>query len=392
MTSSKSISNRLLILNALSDSPFLIQNLSECDDTNVLLQILNSNSNKFDVGTAGSSMRFLTAYLSKIVGEWYLTGNIRMKQRPIGILVDAINKLGGHIEYAEKEGFPPLKIFGSALVGGEIELDSDISSQFVSALLMIGPSMQKGLIIKLMGFVTSEPYIQMTLSLMKKFGIKYKWENNVIQVLPCEYHPVPITVEGDWSSSAYWFEIVALSSENSTVLLKGLEQKSIQGDAKVLKLFKYLGVHGNFSSDGLHLEKRGTIVKNFKYDFRNFPDLAQTFAVTCTFLGIPFIFIGLHTLKIKETDRISALVNELRKFGFDIKSNNFDNLYWDGTKIEKHSNIIVETCNDHRKAMSFAPVAKKKKKLVIKNTEIVTKSYPEYWKDLKKIGFKVKEV
>lgn len=378
---SKSISNRLLILNALSNSPNKIENLSDCDDTKVLLQALNSIDNQFDIGASGSAMRFLTAYLSIKSGEWILTGNDRMKQRPIGILADAIKNLGGRIEYIDKEGFPPLKIFGNKLNGGEIELSGDVSSQYLSALLMIAPTMRKELTIYLKGKITSEPYIRMTLALMKKFGIDFIWKGNKIRITPSDYKPVPAKVESDWSAASYWYEMMALSNSKSVIYLNGLEECSLQGDSIVFDLFKQFGVQSDFTSQGLRLEKRGNILKNFNYDFANNPDLAQTFAVTCAFLDIPFQFTGLHTLKIKETDRISALVNELRKFGFNIKSNNLDNLWWDGSKTEKQSNICVQTYNDHRMAMAFAPAMLKTEPFEIENREVVSKSYPGYWRE-----------
>ena len=382
LPASKSISNRLLILNALSNSPYPIKNLSDCDDTIVLQKILNSNENRFDIGTAGTAMRFLTAYLSTIVGEWHLTGDNRMKQRPISILVEAINNLGGRIEYTENEGFPPLRIFGTALQGGEVEIQGNVSSQYISALLMIAPTMQKGVKIIIKGKISSIPYIYMTLSLMKQFGIDYSWGKNIIYVPACEYIPIQTTVESDWSAASYWFEIVALSKDKHTIFLKGLEKNSIQGDAIISDFFNRLGVKSSFTENGLRLERSGSAVKYFRQDFTNYPDLAQTIAVTCAFLNIPFTLTGLETLKIKETDRITALTTELRKFGFDIKTNNSDNLFWNGTKIEKQSNICLNSYNDHRMVMSFAPAALKTEPFEIDNPDVVLKSYPGFWEDL----------
>jgi len=385
LPASKSISNRALILNALSYCPYSINNLSDCNDTKVLFDALVSNENKFDIEGTGTAMRFLTAYFSKIVGEWYITGDARMKQRPIGVLVDAINRLGGRIEYTENEGYPPLKIFGSALVGGEIEIEGDTSSQFISSLLMIAPTMEKGLTLNIKGKIISKPYINMTLALMKKFGVAFSWKGNVINVPPDSYIPIPIMVESDWSAASYWFEIMALSNDNNIFYLKGLEKNSIQGDSIVVELFKQFGVMSKFSHHGLKLEKNGTNIKKFRYDFSDNPDLTQTFAVTCAFLNIPFIFTGLQTLKIKESDRISALTNELRKFGYDVKNNNSDSLWWDGTKIEKQKNIQVETYNDHRMALAFAPALLKTDPFEIINPNIVMKSYPSFWDDFKKV-------
>lgn len=385
LPSSKSISNRLLILNALSKNPFPIENLSICDDTQILFKVLNSTENQFDISAAGSAMRFLTAYLSITPGEWLITGNERMKQRPIGILVDAINNIGGRIEYVEKEGYPPLKIFGGELTGEEIELTANVSSQYISALLMIAPKMKNGLTIRLIGKITSEPYIQMTLSLLKIFGVSFIQIDNVIHVYPCEYKPVPIKVESDWSAASYWFEFMALSKGDIEIYLKGLEKNSLQGDSIVAEIFKLFGVQSTFTSEGLQLKKSGTVVKNFSCKFTNNPDLVQTFAVTCAFLDIPFQFTGLQTLRIKETDRIAALLNELRKFGFDVKSNNIDNLFWNGDKITKQSNICVETYNDHRMIMAFAPAILKTTSFEIENRVGVGKSYPGFWEEFDKM-------
>ena len=391
LPSSKSISNRLLILNALSYSPYPIKNLSESDDTNAMFKVLNSNTNNFDVGAAGTSMRFLTAYLSKIMGEWTITGSERMKQRPIKILVDALNNLGGKIDYLEKEGYPPLKISGSALTGGELELAGDVSSQYISALLMIAPEMENGLTLRLKGKITSAPYIQLTLKLMEQFGVKSKWNNDTIIIPPSVYKPTSTKVEADWSAASYWFEIMALSSGDSAICLKGLNKYSFQGDAVVAKLFNQLGVQSKFTSQGLQLTKTKSKVKNFKYDFTNEPDLAQTFAVTCAFLDIPFHLTGLHTLTIKETDRISALVHELSKFGFNIKTNGSDNIFWEGDKTTPQSDIKIDTYKDHRMCMAFAPAVLKTQQLTINDYMVVTKSYPKFWEDLEKAGIVIME-
>ncbi len=391
LPASKSISNRLLILNALSYSFYKIENLSNSDDTKAMVQAINSNTNHFDIGAAGTTMRFLTAYLSKIVGEWTITGSERMKQRPIGILVEALNKLGGKIEYIEAEGYPPLRIYGSALKGGKLDLQGNISSQYVSALLMIAPYMEEGLQLRLIGEITSLPYINLTLKLMELFGVKCKWQNNIITVPPAEYKPVQVKVEADWSAASYWYEIVALSKPGDSVILKGLEQSSRQGDAAVASLFNQLGVESKFTAEGLKLINTGERKSHFLYDFSNEPDLAQTFAVSCAFLNITFEFQGLHTLKIKETDRIKALINEASKFGYQFESNNDSNLSWKGEKTLPEDNIVVETYKDHRMAMAFAPAVIKSKAFNIADPMVVTKSYPSYWDDLKKAGFDISE-
>ena len=391
LPTSKSISNRLLVLNALSYNPHPIKNLSDSDDTDVMLKAFNSNSNHFDVGAAGTTMRFLTAYLSKIVGEWTITGSERMKERPIHVLVDAINSLGGKIEYIEKEGFPPLRIFGSALVGGELAIPGDVSSQYISALLMIAPYMEKGLTLHLTGQITSRPYIHLTLKLMEMYGVKCDWQNNTIKIPRADYKAVEAKVEGDWSAASYWFEIIALGNPGDSVTLKGLDRYSWQGDSAVAELFKKLGVQSKFTKKGLILTNSGAPTShNFKHDFTNEPDLAQTFAVTACFLNIPFHFTGLHTLKIKETDRITALVDELAKFGFVLTTNNKDNLVWKGEKTTPLENIEVATYKDHRMAMAFAPAALKHQPFNIADEQVVTKSYPNFWNHLEKAGFDVK--
>ncbi len=389
LPTSKSISNRLLILNALSYSPHPIKNLSDSDDTKAMTNVFNSNSNDFDIGAAGTTMRFLTAYLSKIVGEWTITGSERMKQRPIHILVDAINSLGGKIEYMEKEGFPPLRIFGSALQGGKLEISGSVSSQYISALLMIAPYMENGLTLKLIGEITSRPYIILTLRQMESFGVKCEWKDNIIKIPRKDYTPIPTKVEADWSAASYWYEIIALGQKGESLILKGLDRYSWQGDSEVKNIFNSLGVQSKFTKKGLEITNIGTDNKHFKYDFSNEPDLAQTLAVTCAFLGISFNFTGLHTLKIKETDRIEALIIELGKFGYKVTTNGKDNLVWDGTKTEPADKIEVKTYEDHRMAMSFAPASLKTAPFTILDEGVVTKSYPSFWEHIEMAGFEV---
>ena len=387
LPSSKSISNRLLVLNALSYSSYPVQNLSDSDDTKAMLSVFDSNGNVFDVGAAGTTMRFLTAYLSKIAGEWVITGSERMKQRPISVLVDALVKLGARIEYIETTGYPPLRIFGSALVGGDIELPGNISSQYISALLMVGPTMEKGLKLTLEGNITSKPYITLTLKLMEKYGVICKWNDNVIEVPAAGYIPTATKVESDWSAASYWFEMVALGQKGDSVCLKGLDNNSWQGDSKVAELFKPLGVEHEFTSNGLTIVNTGLKCSRFTHDFTKEPDLAQTFAVTCALLDVPFHFTGLHTLKIKETDRISALTVELAKLGFALKTNNTDDLSWDGKKDSPQRAIEIYTYKDHRMAMAFAPAALKIGEVKILDHMVVTKSYPGFWNDLREAGF-----
>mgnify|MGYP000664770567 FL=1 len=389
LPASKSICNRALILNALSYSPYEIQNLSDCDDTDVMVKALNSNDSHFDVKAAGTAMRFLTAFLSKVVGEWTITGTERMKNRPIRILVDALNAVGAKIEYLEKEGFPPLRIMGSALQGGEISLDGGVSSQYISALLMIAPLMEKGLTLHLQGKVISKPYIHLTLQLMKQYGVESEWVGSTIKVAPQSYRPLPYTVESDWSAASYWYEMMALSQQ-AEIELKGLFKESLQGDAAGAKLFAQLGVATDYKAGGVVLRKNGNVCQKLIYDFVNEPDLAQTFVTTCVFMDIPFRFTGLQSLKIKETDRIEALKCELRKLGYVLTDTNGSILEWNGERCEPEAHPVITTYEDHRMAMAFAPASLVRKEgIEIAHPEVVSKSYPHFWENLESAGFVV---
>jgi 3-phosphoshikimate 1-carboxyvinyltransferase len=383
LPSSKSISNRALILDALSYSPYEIENLAECDDTNVLVNALDSNDTTFDIGAAGTAMRFLTAFLSKTVGEWVITGSERMKQRPIKLLVDALNSLGAKIEYLEKEGFPPLKIYGSALTGGEILLNGGVSSQYISALMMVAPLMQNGLKIILEGEVISAPYIRMTLDMMDEYGVEVEFVDHVISIAPQEYTPVTFKVESDWSAASYWYEVLSLVGSGGIYLI-GLQQDSYQGDSKVAALFEQLGVKTDYLTDGALLTPNGQQTDRFEYDFSDQPDLAQTFAVTCCLKAIPFEFRGLQTLKIKETNRVAALMNELRKLGFVLVEPEEGMLAWEGEKCEVPETISIATYEDHRMAMAFSPAAIITP-IIIEHPQVVTKSYPSFWTDFDKL-------
>ncbi len=383
LPASKSISNRALILNALAGSNYDIRNLSDSNDTKVLQNALDSNDTDFDIGAAGTSMRFLTAFLSKTVGKWTITGSARMKQRPIKILVEALNSLGAKIRYIEKEGFPPLEIYGSALKGGEIHLEGNVSSQYISALLMIAPYMQEGLKIILKGDIISRPYIRMTLEMMKEYGVEAYFTGNIIDVKPQIYHPVRFTVESDWSAASYWYEILSIAEEGNFIL-RGLKRESYQGDSKVAEIFSCLGVNTEYMEDGVRLSKSNKVAIEIEYNFINQPDLAQTLAVTCCIKNIPFLFKGLQSLKIKETDRIAALINELRKFGYVLNEPAEGSLAWRGERCEPQKEISIATYEDHRMAMAFAPVALTRT-IEIEHPEVVSKSYPGFWEDLEKI-------
>jgi len=394
LPSSKSISNRALIINALSYSPYPLLNLSDSDDTKVLSAALNSNNNKFDIGHAGTAMRFLTAFLAKIVGEWEVTGSERMQQRPISILVDALNSLGGQIEYIKNDGFPPLKILGSRLIGKTIELDGSVSSQYISALLLIAPTIENGLTLKLKGEITSRSYIDLTLKLMAKFGIQFRWEENEITVPQQNYLPRDFTVEADWSGASYWYEILSLCNSGE-ILLKNLQLASLQGDANIADWFVQFGVISTQKTDGVLLSKKeNSSPEKLIHDFIENPDVAQTMACLCVAKKIPFLFSGLKTLKIKETDRISALQNEMAKFGAELTEPNEGELAWDG-KINQNIHIenpVIETYHDHRMALAFAPIALSGLSLKINDPMVITKSYPGFWEDLKTAGFTVKEI
>lgn len=393
LPSSKSISNRVLIINALSYSPFEIKNLSDSDDSIVLEQALNSNRSAFDIGHAGTAMRFLTAFLSKIAGEWVVTGSERMKQRPIGILVDALNELGAKIEYMENEGFPPLRIYGSHLKGKTLEIDGSISSQYISALLMIAPVMEDGLTLRFKGDVTSQPYIDMTLSLMKEFGVQHFRKNNEIHVPEQRYLPVEYTVEADWSGASYWYEIMALAG-SGTIFLENLKLNSLQGDAQIAPWFEKFGIVSEQKENGVMIScSRKITPAKLETDFVENPDIAQTMACLCVASGIPFYFKGLKTLKIKETDRVAALIQELKKFGALLTEPQPGELQWDG-KIGNEpatSTPLIQTYHDHRMALAFAPMALAGAPVVIEDAAVITKSYPRYWQDLSMAGFQVAE-
>lgn len=391
LPASKSISNRALILNALSLSPSPIENLSDSDDTKVMIEAFNTETNLIDVKAAGTSMRFLTAFLAITPGDWIITGTERMQERPINILVDALVSLGARISYLSNVGYPPLKIKGTALEGGEIYLSGDVSSQFISALLMIAPTMTKGLKIHLEGEIISKPYIKLTLGMMAQFGVKAHWDDRIIRIHTEEYKPAHYTVESDWSGASYWYEIAALC-DNARIELKGLFKGSMQGDSKVAELFTDLGVLTEYTNDGVILTKSNRVTRKMFHNFIDEPDLAQTFVVTCCMMNIPFMFTGLQSLKIKETDRIEALKTEMRKLGYLIYDSQNSILEWNGERIvPEDKEPVISTYEDHRMAMAFAPAAVKLGNISIDHPQVVTKSYPNFWKDLQSVGFTIEE-
>jgi len=390
LTASKSISNRVLIIRALCDEPFEIQNLASANDTILLEKLLNTFPGILNAEDAGTAFRFLTAYLSQKPGQWFLTGTDRMKERPIGILADALRKIGAEISYDEKENFPPLKISGKKLNGGSVEMDGSTSSQFISALLLIAPTLGNGLTIKLTGEISSRPYIDMTLKLMNEFGVIHTWNENVLSVKQQKYVSKNILIESDWSAASYWYEMAALS-DNVDLTLTGLDKNSSQGDAVIAEMMKQFGVVTSFSNDGIRLSKTSVILpQKFSYDFQSCRDLVQTMAVTCVALGVKAEFRGVKNLRIKETDRLLAMQSEFRKVGSTSIISDFGFEILDSQLRTPDSKL--QTYIDHRMAMSFAPLAIKLGEVEIENPVVVKKSYPEFWNDLKSVGFEIEKI
>lgn len=395
LPSSKSISNRALIIRALSGSSMPIDNISDCDDSRVVEDALMHMPHVIDIKAAGTAMRFMTSLLCTVGGEHIITGTERMRNRPIAVLVDALRSLGADISYAEKEGFPPLRIRGGELAGGCLALPGNVSSQYISSLLMIAPTLKHGLVLELTGEIISRPYIDMTLAIMRQFGARARWNGDKqIRVEAVPYSPIHYYIESDWSAASYWYEIVALApNEDVCITLPGLFRESLQGDSAIARMFCDLGVETIYEDNRVRLCKTGHKVKEFIQDMVNQPDLAQTMAVTCCMLGIPFKLYGLQTLRIKETDRIAALQKELGKLGYTIYAEGDDILSWNGEKAEEAKDLDatgIDTYEDHRMAMAFAPIALKRSNIIINNPEVVSKSYPNFWQDLEKCGFKTK--
>ncbi|MDO4160754.1 MAG: 3-phosphoshikimate 1-carboxyvinyltransferase [Prevotellaceae bacterium] len=406
LPASKSISNRALIIHALAmgdnidcSEDTLPENLSDCDDTDVIIRALKDMPETIDIKAAGTAMRFMTAYLSVTQGEHTLTGTERMKHRPISILVDALRRLGADISYEGEEGFPPLRIKGGGLQGGYIDIPGNVSSQYISALLMIGPMLAEGLTLRLTGEIISRPYIDLTLCTMRDYGADVDWtDNDTIRVEPTQYKPRPFFIENDWSAASYWYEMLVIANDpEAEVKLTGLTDGSRQGDSVVKYLFSVLGVKTIFGTKEkglpttITLKRVGYLPERMDYDFINQPDMAQTFVVCCALMNIPFRFTGLSSLKIKETDRIKALKIELRKLGYIIREENSGELSWDGERCEPDEDIAIDTYEDHRMAMAFAPAAIVKPGLKINNPQVVSKSYPHFWDDLRKAGFTIEE-
>ncbi len=389
LASSKSESNRALIINALSGFKGDLQNLSTARDTQTMIRLLKSDEQVADVIDAGTTMRFLTAYFTATNQNKIMTGTPRMCERPIGILVEALRTVGAEIDYLQKEGYPPLHIKGLAnQQTNEITIRGDVSSQYISALLMIAPTLPKGLVINLTGDLGSIPYIKMTLAQMQAFGVETEanWEQKVIKVLPQVYEPTSYQIESDWSGASYWYSVVALSAfEDTQVELLGLKENSLQGDSAIVNIMEVLGVKSTFTPNGVLLTKIRA-QQTLNWDFTNCPDLAQTVAVVCVAKGIEATFTGIESLKIKETDRILALQNELKKFGgtlTEVVTNTAYKVAGSGFEFGS-ADISIATYDDHRMAMAFAPLAMLTD-VTIEEPHVVVKSYPSFWDDLSKV-------
>ena len=408
LPASKSISNRVLLIHALAKGGGEIENLSTCDDAQVMKRALKEMPEVIDVEGAGTAMRFLTAYLSMQTerpyslthaGTHILTGSERMKQRPIGVLVDALRRLGARIEYLEREGFPPLRITEGDLSGGKMEMRADISSQYISAILMIAPLLPGGLELHLTGDIMSRPYIDLTLCVMRDFGARADWTDmHTIKVEPGAYKNRSFAIESDWTAASYWYELVALSrSDDTQICLQGLIDGSRQGDAVVRYLFSMMGVKTKIGTatqgvpTTVTLKKGNHHLPRMDYDFTNQPDIAQTVIVTCCLSNTPFHFKGLETLRIKESNRIKALKNELRKLGYVVETNETGELTWDGQRTQPMDDPIIETYNDHRMALAFAPACMTMPSISIDHPEVVSKSYPDFWAHLQQAGIEIFE-
>jgi 3-phosphoshikimate 1-carboxyvinyltransferase len=390
ITGSKSETNRLLLLQALFRN-ITLANTSNSDDSEVMQKALKGNDEIVDIHHAGTAMRFLTAYFAVNEGrEVVLTGSPRMKERPIKVLVEALQQLGAQISYENEEGFPPIRIKGQKITASKVSIPANVSSQYISALLLIAPKLQNGIEITLVGEITSIPYIKMTLALLNDLNIQTSFEGNVITVSPkLEVESKVMTVESDWSSASYFFSLAALSDE-ATIALTSYKETSLQGDSALVEIYSKMGVETHFEENKITLVKKPNFnFESVNFDLNNTPDIAQTIVVTCLGLGIGCHLTGLHTLKIKETDRLEALRIELTKLGANISVTN-DSLTLVASN-DINSNVKIATYNDHRMAMAFAPLALKVP-IIIENAEVVSKSYPDFWVDLARLGFQAIEM
>jgi 3-phosphoshikimate 1-carboxyvinyltransferase len=396
LAGSKSISNRVLIIQALCNTDFNIDALANANDTELLSHLLKSNDEVLDAGPAGTTFRFMTAYLTLFGGNRILTGSERMKQRPIKVLVDACRKLGATIHYLENEGFPPLNIVSGTITGGkQLAIPANTSSQYISALLLIAPILPGGLSLELTGKIVSRPYIEMTLGLMQYFGISHKWENQVIVIEEQPYQAKSFTVEADWSAASYYYSLAAMSDQ-ADICLNGLFENSLQGDSALINIFDSFGVKTYFTERGIRIVKDQAVIPDtFHYDFILCPDLAQTLAVVCAGLGTKGYFSGLETLRIKETDRIQALENEISKGGCHISLFSTDaftgkEIFEVSGKFESSDIPVFKTYEDHRMAMAFAPLALLMP-IEIEEPMVVIKSYPDFWTDFQHLGLRIND-
>ena len=400
---SKSISNRALIIKALSGASFELSRLANADDTKTLERLISQEEDVYDAGPAGTTYRFMTAYLALKEGTQVLTGSERMKERPIGVLVDALNTLGADIEYVEKEGYPPLKINSPKEIGkvNKLAIPASVSSQYISALLMVAPLLSEGLTLELTGKIVSRPYIQMTLNLMQEFGVTHTWDGNLIDIRPQEYVGKDFKVEADWSAASYYYALAAFSEGTLDLQLNGLFEKSVQGDSVLSEMCKQFGIVSTFNAEGVKLTApEGVQVPElFEWDFLECPDIAQTLAAVCSGLGCNGLFTGLETLKIKETDRVAAMKAELGKLGayfgalpakFAPKTGQ-EYYMAEGLAKQPDAMPIFATYHDHRMAMALAPLAMLVGTVGIDSPLVVGKSYPAFWSDFEKLGFKVVE-
>ena len=398
ITGSKSETNRLLLLQALYPN-ITLENTSNSDDSEVMSSALSTNNQQptttnetINIHHAGTAMRFLTAYFASQENRIVtLTGSSRMKERPIKILVEALQQLGAKIDYLENDGFPSIKITGQKLTNNKVSLPANVSSQYISALLLIAPKLQNGLELTLIGEITSIPYIKMTLNLLQEIGVETAFVGNIISVNSKTQNPIPqtLTVESDWSSASYFYSIIALSEAGSQITLSSYKQNSLQGDSALVEIYKKLGVETHFDGNKMSLVKQPNFkIQTLNLDLNNTPDIAQTIVVTCLGLEIGCHLTGLHTLKIKETDRLEALKTELSKLGASISVTDESLTLAPSNKI--NPNQTIATYNDHRMAMAFAPLALKTN-INIENAEVVSKSYPDFWNDLKDLGFEISE-
>ena len=376
-------------MQALSDGAVRVDNISDAADTVTLNSILSGKSPELvDIGPAGTAMRFLTAFYSVKDSEHTLTGSARMKQRPIGILVDALRTLGADIQYLEKEGFPPLKIKGPlSQKTKEVRIKGNISSQYISALLLIAPKLEQGLNLVIEGELTSKPYVEMTLAMMEQAGIKHNWKGNVITIENQSFNKVVINVEPDWSAASYWYAIAALS-EDAQLFLPGLNGYSLQGDSIITEIMANFGISSQFKDGCVYIFKEAKKIERKIFDFKECPDLAQTVIVCCAALGHEATFTGLETLKIKETDRVNALQTELLKIGVKLIEKN-QTYKLDCSGLDLNKKVKIATYDDHRMAMAFAPLALVMPELEIEDHLVVEKSYPDFWKHLGIAGFNI---